>query len=106
MTAPRTRPSPRCRALLLDLSRYLDGHLTTVRRRSVERHLKACACCATMAASLRRTVAACRAEGTRRAPRDVMSRAAERIRALLARETHRPAAIATRRRRESGPVRR
>ena len=85
MTVP-TRPSARCRALLLELSRYLDGDLTPARRRTVERHINACACCGTMAARLRRTVAACRAEGKRQPPRAVMSRAAERIRALVARE--------------------
>ena len=81
-----TRPSAPCRALLAELSRYLDGDLTSVRRRAVERHIKACACCGTMAARLRRTVAACRAERGRRPPRAVMSRAAARIRALVARE--------------------
>lgn len=75
----RSGPSARCRRLLLELSRYLDGDLTPARRRTVERHIKSCACCGTMAARLRRTVAACRAEGKRRPPRDVMARAAERI---------------------------
>ena len=89
MTVP-TRPSARCRPLLLELSRYLDGELTPARRRTVERHIKACACCETMAARLRRTVAACRAEGKRPPPRAVMSRAAERIRALVA-DAGRPA---------------
>ncbi len=79
-----TRPSARCRALLLELSRYLDGDLSTARRRSVERHMKTCACCDMMAANLRRTVAACRAEGARQMPRDVRARAAARIRALVA----------------------
>ena len=88
-----TRPSARCRALLLELSRYLDGELTPVRRRIVERHIKTCACCETMAARLRRTVAVCRADGKRRPPRAVMSRAAERIRALMAREARRPVKI-------------
>ena len=84
MTTP-TRPSARCRRLLLELSRYLDGDLTPARRREAERHIKSCACCGTMTARLRRTVAACRAEGKRRPPRDVMSRAAARIRILVAR---------------------
>ena len=83
MTA-RARPSARCRKLLLELSRYLDGDLTPARRRTIEKHIGACQCCATMAARLRRTVAACRAEGGRRPPRDVRSRAADRIRALIA----------------------
>jgi len=82
VTVPK-RPSARCRTLLLELSRYLDGDLTPARGRTIERHLKACTCCGTMAARLRRTVAACRAEGKRRPPRDVTSRAAARIRALL-----------------------
>ena len=89
MTVPSRRPSARCRALFLELSRYLDGDLTPARRRIVERHIKACACCGTMAARLRRTVAACRAAGKRRPPRDVMSRAAKRIRVLIAREGRR-----------------
>jgi anti-sigma factor RsiW len=85
VTAP-ARPSARCRALLLEVSRYLDGDLTPTRCRTVERHIQACTCCRTMATRLRRTVAACRAEGKRRPPRDVMLRAAERIRALIERE--------------------
>jgi len=85
MTA-MARPSPRCRALLLELSRYLDGDLSATRRQTIERHIKTCGCCGTMAARLRTTVAACRAEGKRRPPRAVMSRAAKRIRMLVARE--------------------
>jgi len=91
MTVP-TRPSARCRALLLEVSQYLDGDLTSARRRMVERHIKTCACCGTMTARLRRTLAACRAVGTTRPPRSVMSRAAERIRALVAREGPLPVA--------------
>ncbi len=105
MTVP-PRPSARCRTLLLELSRYLDGDLTSSRRRAVERHINACACCGTMAARLRRTVAACRAEGKRRPPREVMSRAAKRIRALIAREARRRVAVAQPRRSASGPARR
>jgi anti-sigma factor RsiW len=84
---------------MLELSRYLDGELTPARYRMVEKHIQACDCCETMAAGLRRTIAACRAEGTRRPPRGVMSRAAARIRALVAAERVRPAAVAPRRRR-------
>ena len=79
----QARPTARCRKLLLELSRYLDGELTAARRRSVERHVAGCACCRTMAARLRQAVAACRAAGGRRPPRDVRSRAAERVRALI-----------------------
>jgi anti-sigma factor RsiW len=83
MTRP-IRPSPRCRRLLLELSLYLDDDLPPARRRTVERHIKSCSCCGTMAERLRRTVAACSAEGKRRPPRDVMLRAAKRIRTLIA----------------------
>jgi anti-sigma factor RsiW len=70
---------------LLEVSRYLDGDLTPARRRSVERHINACACCGTMAARLRKTVAACRAERARRLPHAVKMRAEKRITALIGR---------------------
>jgi anti-sigma factor RsiW len=89
----RIRPSARCRALLLELSRYLDDDLTPTRRLAVERHINACTCCGTMAARLRMTLAVCRAEGKNRPPRDVMSRAAARIRSLITGETHQAIAI-------------
>ena len=98
MTAP-VRLSAPCRKLLLDLSRYLDGDLTAARVRKVEQHVLACECCGTMTERLRQTLAACRAEGARRPPRDVMSRAAARIRALMAQRRPRPVAAARRRRR-------
>jgi len=79
------RPSARCRTLLLELSRYVDGDLTPARRRSVQRHLETCNCCGTIASRLLRTVAACHAEGRRQPPRTVMSRAAKRVKALIAR---------------------
>ena len=80
----QARPSARCRTLLLELSQYLDGELTPARRRTIERHVAECECCGTMAARLRKAVAACRAAGNRRPPRDVRSRAAGRVRALIA----------------------
>jgi len=78
-----TRPSARCRSLLLELSRYLDSELTPARHRTIERHIEECTCCGTMAGRLRKTLAACRAAGAKRLPRAVKSRAAARIRALL-----------------------
>ena len=85
-----TRPSARCRALLLEVSRYLDGDLTPVRRRKVERHINRCACCGTMAARLRKTVATCRAERRRRLPRAVVLRAKKRITTLVAQQGRQP----------------
>jgi anti-sigma factor RsiW len=84
MTAPM-RPSARCRTVLLELSRYLDGDLTPARRRAIERHIDTCHGCAATASRLLRTMAACRAEGQKQPSRTVMSRAARRVRALIAR---------------------
>jgi anti-sigma factor RsiW len=81
----RHRPSADCRVRLLELSRYLDSDLTAARRRTIERHLAACACCKTMAWRLELTRVACRTAKGRPLPRKVRLRAAERIRALLAR---------------------
>lgn len=80
------RRSPKCRALLMEMSRYLDGELPPRRRRFVEAHIASCTCCGTMAERLQTVVAACRAEGRRRPPRAVMARAARRIRRLVAPE--------------------
>lgn len=77
------RPSARCRTLLLEVSRYLDGELTPARRRAIERHIGSCACCGTMAVELRSMLAVCRAEGKRQPPRAVMVRAAKRIKGLI-----------------------
>jgi anti-sigma factor RsiW len=77
-----TRPSARCRALFLEVSRYLDGDLTPARRRTVARHISTCACCGTLAACLQRTLTACRAEGRRPLPRAVVSRMEKRIKTL------------------------
>lgn len=74
--------SPRCRALLRELSRYLDGDLPPARRQAIERHLTACTCCGTMSARLRTAMAACRAEGLQQLPRALRLRAAKRVRAL------------------------
>ena len=82
MSAAR-RPSPHCRALLIELSRHLEGELTPARRRTIERHLEACTCCGPMAARLRRTIAACRAAGAVTLPAAVRARARARIKLLM-----------------------
>ena len=79
------KPSRKCRALLLEVSRYLDDELSPARRRAVEAHVMSCTCCGTMAIRLRTVMAACRAEGRQSPPRDVMRRASARVRTLLGR---------------------
>ena len=79
-----TQPSDRCRTLLEQLSRYIDGDLTPVERRSMSAHLRRCPCCQTMADSLKHTVETCRRAGVARLPADVRVRARARIATLLA----------------------
>lgn len=74
----------RCRDLLEQLSRYIDGDLSAVDRRTVSIHLKRCPCCEEFVAGLRRTVSVCRGAGRRRLPADVRARARTRIADLLA----------------------
>jgi anti-sigma factor RsiW len=81
MTTPA---SDRCRALLEQLSRYIDDELTPAQRRSLTAHLRRCPCCQTMADSLKHTVEACRRAGTARLPVDVRMRARARIATMLA----------------------
>lgn len=78
-----TDEDTRCRALLLELSKYLDGELTPARCQEIEQHISSCTCCTAMAARLRETMDACRAAREPRLPADVRKRARARIRALL-----------------------
>jgi len=78
-----TDEDTRCRALLLELSKYLDGELTPARCRDIEQHIESCTCCTAMAARLRETMDACRAAREQQLPADVRERARARIKALL-----------------------
>jgi anti-sigma factor RsiW len=78
------QPTDRCRKLLEQVSRYLDGDLTVAQRRTVGQHLRRCPCCQHMADSLKQTVETCRKAGGARLPADVRSRARARIATLLA----------------------
>jgi anti-sigma factor RsiW len=81
MTTPG---SDRCRALLEQLSKYIDDELTPAERRALTAHLRRCPCCQSMADSLKHTVDACRKAGASRLPADVRLRARARIATLLA----------------------
>jgi anti-sigma factor RsiW len=79
----RAARAAHCRDLLEQLSRYIDGELHDVDRRTVTLHLKRCPCCEELVDGLRRTVLICREAGRRQLPRDVRIRARARIAALL-----------------------
>lgn len=74
----------RCRELLEQLSRYVDGDLGPAERRDMALHLRRCPCCQSMADSLKKTVDACKKAGRTRLPEDVRKRARIRITTLLA----------------------
>ena len=80
----KPQPTDRCRQLLEQVSRYLDGDLSAAERRTVGQHLRRCPCCQHVAESLKHTVDACHKAGGARLPADVRSRARARIATLLA----------------------
>jgi len=75
--------SQRCRELVEQLSRFIDGDLTGVERRAVALHLRKCPCCDDFVESLRQTVRVCQDAGHATLPREVRARARDRIRKLL-----------------------
>ena len=84
MTRGRTPPA-RCRKVLLEISRALDGELGVTRCRAIERHLIGCASCARAAVALRSTISACRSTSRPSAlPPEIRARARRRIKTLLA----------------------
>lgn len=79
-TPPPLIPPARCIRLLNRLSNYVDGDLTLIQRRAIDRHCRDCARCRRTIASLRRTIALC---GASRPP--LTARARTRARAAIAR---------------------
>lgn len=83
MKASHPEHAHRCRDFLERLSRYLDDDLPAADRRQIERHLADCSCCEDVLASLRDTLALCHEKGRPPLPRDLRSRARQRVRDLL-----------------------
>jgi anti-sigma factor RsiW len=79
MTAPATD----CKAILTNISGYLDGELETTACAAIERHCETCATCRTLVASLRETVGLCRQAGSVPLPEPVRQRARDSVRELL-----------------------
>ena len=83
MKATHADDAHRCRDFLERLSRYLDGELPAADRRTVERHLAECPCCEEVLDSLKDTIDLCHQKGRVSIPRQVRSRARQRVRDLL-----------------------
>jgi len=81
MTQPKL--SKKCRALLVEFSKYLDGEQSPENCRRIERHLESCTSCAAATEQIRQVVASCRKMKSERLPEDVRLRASQRIKALL-----------------------
>jgi anti-sigma factor RsiW len=70
----------RCRELLVQIARSVEGDLPPARRRALARHLKECHRCGAFSASLRQTVELCQGLG-----QPLSGRALARARANVAR---------------------
>jgi anti-sigma factor RsiW len=79
----KTRPPDDCRAMLADVSAYLDGELGPEACRALARHCRTCPRCAGLVASLRRAVGLCRKAGAKPLPARVRARAREAMRRVL-----------------------
>ena len=75
-----------CRAVLTNISNYLDGELDATACAAIERHCIGCPSCAALVSGLRETVGLCRQAGTAPLPDAVRQRARESVRQLLDRD--------------------
>jgi len=79
-----TRLSPECRALLEEISAYLDGELDATACDAIERHCRECAHCADFVEGLQATIGLCRRAANTPLPEAVRKRAMVAVRELLA----------------------
>jgi anti-sigma factor RsiW len=76
-----------CRAILANISAYLDGELEATACEAIERHCQGCNSCAELVKGLRETVGLCRAAASIPLPEPVRQRARDSVRELLERES-------------------
>jgi anti-sigma factor RsiW len=74
-TRTRKKAPADCRPRIAELFAYLDGELSASRCAVIERHIADCECCETLAADVRRLIAACRAKGREPLPASLRARA-------------------------------
>ena len=79
-------PTDACKAILANISGYLDGELDTTACEAIERHCQQCPSCAALVKGLRETVGLCRQAGSVPLPDAVRQRARDSVRRLLYRD--------------------
>lgn len=77
---------PECRAILAEISAYLDGDLNEAACETIERHCATCPSCAAVVEGLKQTAGLCRQLGATPLPPVVLERARESVRRLLEEE--------------------
>ncbi len=75
-----------CRAILANISAYLDGELDSTACHAIAEHCQRCPGCAAVVEGLRVTVGLCREAGSAPLPDAVRQRARDSVRRLLDRE--------------------
>jgi anti-sigma factor RsiW len=75
-----------CKAILANISGYLDGELDTTACDAIERHCQQCPSCASLVSGLRETVGLCRQAASVPLPEAVRQRARDSVRRLLDRD--------------------
>jgi anti-sigma factor RsiW len=79
-------PPSDCKAILSNISAYLDGELDRTECDAIEVHCQRCPSCAAVVKGLRETVGLCREAGAVPLPDAVRQRAQDSVRRLLDRE--------------------
>jgi len=77
---------PDCKAILANISAYMDGELDSTACDAVERHCEGCLTCAALVNGLRETVGLCRQAASVPLPAAVRQRARDAVRQLLDRD--------------------
>jgi len=72
-----------CKAILANISAYLDGELDSTACDAIDAHCRGCSSCAALVNGLRETVGLCREAAAAPLPEAVRQRARDSVRRLL-----------------------
>ena len=75
-----------CKAILVNISSYLDGELDSTACDAIEQHCQGCPTCAALVSGLRDTIGLCREAASIPLPEAVRQRARDGVRRLLDRD--------------------